>query len=121
MSMNWISSATRRIRSIKTFDSFKIPAYRMFFLGMIGQWSSFSMEMVARTYLMYEITGSAAMLGFVSLANAVPMMTLALFGGAIADRLPKKQLIQISQVAMTLVFLGHGVAISTGYLGPGNP
>ena len=90
----------------------------MFFLGMIGQWGSFSMEMVARTYLTYEITGSAAMLGFMSLANAVPMLGLSLFGGAIADRLPKKQLIQISQVAMAIVFLGTAVAVSVGYLNP---
>ncbi len=79
------------------------------------------MEMVARTYLLYEITGSAAMLGIISLANAVPMVCLALFGGAIADRMPKKQLIQISQVGMTLVFLGNAIAVSTGYLGAAHP
>jgi MFS family permease len=119
--MNWIDILIRPIRSLRTFDSFKTPAYRMFFLGMIGQWSSFSMEMVARTYLTYEITGSATMLGFVSLANAVPMLGLSLFGGAIADRLPKKQLIQISQVAMAIVFLGNGIAVSVGYLNQSHP
>jgi MFS family permease len=93
----------------------------MFFFGMIGQWSSFSMEMVARSYLVYEITGSAAMLGIISLANSVPMLILALFGGAIADRLPKKHLIQMSQIAMALVFLGTGVAISIGYLTTDHP
>jgi MFS family permease len=93
----------------------------MFFLGTIGQWSSFSMDMVARTYLIYEITGSAAMLGFMSLANAAPMLGLSLFGGAIADRLPKKRLIQISQVAMAMVFLGNAIAVSVGYLTPAHP
>jgi MFS family permease len=116
--MNWINIVIWRIRNLGTFDSFKTPAYRMFFLGMIGQWSSFSMEMVARTYLTYEITDSAAMLGFMSLANAMPMLGLSLFGGAVADRMPKKQLIQISQVAMAIVFLGNGIAISIGYLNP---
>ena len=93
----------------------------MFFLGMIGQWSAFSMEMVARSYLVYEITGSASMLGLISLANSIPMIALALFGGAIADRLPKKHLIQISQVGMTLVFLSNAFAISIGYLSPEHP
>jgi MFS family permease len=120
MSTNRFADATSRLRNVKTFESFKNRAYLMFFLGMIGQWSSFSMEMVARTYLIYEITGSATMLGLVSLANAIPMMGLALYGGAIADRLPKKQLIQFSQVGMTLVFLGQGVSINTGYLSPAN-
>jgi MFS family permease len=112
---------TQRFGNLHTFDSFKIPAYRMFFLGMIGQWSSFSMEAVARSYLIYLITGSAAMLGLVSLASAVPMICLSLFGGAIADRMPKKRLIQLSQVAMSVVSLGNGIAISSGYLGPDNP
>ncbi len=119
--MSGIETLIKRIRSLQTFSSFKTPAYRMFFLGMIGQWSSFSMEMVARTYLTYEITGSATMLGFMSLANAVPMLALSLFGGAIADRLPKKHLIQISQVAMVVIFAGNGVAVSVGYMTPEHP
>jgi MFS family permease len=119
--MNWINTLISRARHLKTFDSFKNPAYRMFFLGMIGQWSSFSMEMVARTYLTYEITDSPAMLGFMSLANAAPMLALSLFGGAIADRLPKKQLIQVSQIAMAMVFMGTGIAVSVGYLNAEHP
>ena len=119
--MDWINSVILRVRNLKTFDSFGTPAYRMFFLGMIGQWSSFSMEMVARTYLLYEITDSAAMLGIIALANAAPMLGLALFGGAIADRLPKKYLIQISQVAMTIIFLSNGVAVNVGYLTQDHP
>ena len=115
------SAVAQRLRRIRTFESFKIHAYRMFFLGMIGQWGSFSMEMVARTYLIYDITDSAAMLGFVSLASAIPMISLSLFGGAVADRLPKKRLIQISQVAMSAVSLANGTAVSIGYLGPAHP
>jgi MFS transporter, DHA1 family, staphyloferrin A biosynthesis exporter len=108
-------------RGIRTFDSFRIHAYRMYFLGMIGQWASFSMEAVARSYLIYEITGSAALLGLMSLASAIPMILLSLFGGAVADRFPKKRLIQMSQVAMSAVSLGNAIAISTGYLSPQHP
>jgi MFS family permease len=110
-----------RIRNLKTFSSFKVPAYRMYFFGMIGQWSSFSMETVARTYLIYEITGSAAMLGIISLSGAIPMLILSLFGGAVADRFPKKLLIQLSQVGMTIVFLLYAVAVNIGYLTPDHP
>jgi MFS family permease len=119
--MTWKGTIARRFRNARTFDSLKIPAYRMFFLGMIGQWSSFSMEAVARSYLIYDITGSAAMLGVMSLANAVPMIVLSLFGGVVADRLPKKRLIQISQAAMSIVSLGNAIAVSVGYLGPAHP
>jgi MFS transporter, DHA1 family, staphyloferrin A biosynthesis exporter len=118
--MTW-NNVTRRIRNIGTFSSFKNRAYRAFFFGMIGQWSSFSMDSVARSYLVYDITNSPMILGIMSLASAVPMLTLALFGGAIADRLPKKRLIQMSQVAMTAIFIIQAVAVSVGYLGPDHP
>jgi MFS family permease len=93
----------------------------MYFFGMIGQWSSFSMETVARTYLIYDITDSAAMLGIISLSGAIPMLILSLFGGAVADRFPKKLLIQLSQVGMTVVFLLYAIAVNIGYLTPAHP
>ena len=67
------------------------------------------MEMVARTYLVYEITDSPAMLGVISMSGAIPMLVLSLFGGAIADRFPKKSLIQLSQIGMTIIFLAYAV------------
>jgi MFS family permease len=79
------------------------------------------MEMVARSYLIYDITGSAAMLGILAAAFAVPALSLSLFGGAIVDRLSKKKLMQLSQVATTIVYVITGVTISIGYLGPAHP
>jgi MFS family permease len=93
----------------------------MYFFGMIGQWSSFSMEQVARSYLVYEITGSKTMLGIIGLSGALPMLALSLFGGAVADRFPKKYLIQLSQIGMTLVFLGYGITVNIGYLTEAHP
>ena len=79
------------------------------------------MDMVARTYLVYEITDSPAMLGIISMSGAVPMLLLSLFGGAVADRFPKKSLIQISQVGLTVIFLANAVAVNVGYLNKENP
>jgi MFS transporter, DHA1 family, staphyloferrin A biosynthesis exporter len=88
---------------------------------MAGMWSSFSMEMVARTYLLYDITGSAAKLGILSLANAVPVIALSLLGGAIADRLPKKRLIIFSQIAMAAVALIIALTINLGFVSVEHP
>lgn len=79
------------------------------------------MEQVARSYLVYEITGSAVLLGAIAVSGAVPMLILSLFGGAVADRFPKKLLIQLSQVGMTIVFLIYAVAVNIGYLTPAHP
>ena len=110
-----------KISNLKTISSFKIPAYRMYFLGLIGIWGSFSMNQVAQTYLMYEITGSTAMLGVITLASTAPILILSLFGGAVADRFPKKLLIILSHAGFVFIFLGYAIADITGYLSPAHP
>jgi MFS family permease len=109
------------LSSIKTFDSLKNPAYRFYFMGMVGQWGSMNMQMVTRSLLIYRLTGSAAILGLMSLAAALPMLLLSLFGGAIADRVQKKYVIQIGQAASAVVALSVAVTLTTGYLSSENP
>jgi MFS family permease len=85
---------------------------------MLGQWGSMNMQQVTRSLLIYRLTGSAAILGLMALATAVPMLLLSLFGGVIADRVQKKHIIQIGQVASAVVALSVAVALTTGYLSP---
>lgn len=98
-----------RITSLRTFDSMQDQRFRAFFLSMLGQMASMNMQMVVRAYLAFELTGSYAALGTISLANAVPGLMLSLVGGAIADRIPyRKWAIQVGQFvnAMNAVVLG---------------
>jgi MFS family permease len=80
-----------------------------------------NMQMVARSLLIYRITGSGAILGLMALANAIPMLLLTLPGGVIADRIQKKTIIQIGQVASAVVSLINTIALATGYLSPDHP
>ena len=73
------------------------------------------MQMLARGYLVYDITGSASRLGIVAAASAFPMLALALFGGAIADRVERKKLIQIGQ------FIVGALALLVGTLDRDRP
>ena len=73
------------------------------------------MQMLARAYLVYELTDhNAAILGIVSAANALPLLVLALFGGVIADRLEGKRIIQLSQISLALLALFIALTIATG-------
>ncbi len=109
------------LRNLRTFSSLKNSAYRFYFLGMAGQWGSMNMQQVTRALLIYRITGSAAILGLMSLANALPMLLFALVGGVIADRVQKKHVIQVGQLASAVVALSVAIALHTGYLGPQHP
>lgn len=104
------------LRNIKTLDSFRNLSFRLYFFGMAGQWAAQSMQMVVQSLLIYRLTGSAAILGLMALVNAIPQVVLSLFAGVLADRFPKKNLIQISQLVMALCSAGIGIALATGYM-----
>lgn len=72
------------------------------------------MQLVARTWFMYELTQSAVMLGFVGLGAAIPMLAVSLFGGVMADNMSKKAILVAGQAASGLVALGIAVSITLG-------
>ncbi|MBI2829722.1 MAG: MFS transporter [Chloroflexi bacterium] len=102
--------------SSQTFVSFKNSAYRFYYGGLLGQMTAMNMQQVANSLLIYRLTGSAAILGVMSLANAVSMLFLSLFGGTIADRVQKKYVMLIEQVSSAMVALGIALALTFGYL-----
>jgi MFS family permease len=105
--------ANRRYRQ-ETFAALKLPAYRIFFGALLMQMTAMNMQMVARSWFMYELTGSAVMLGTVGLGSALPMLTVSLFGGVLADRIRKKSILVAGQLASALVALGIAISITVG-------
>jgi MFS family permease len=97
-----------------TFAALKLPAYRIFFGALLMQMTAMNMQMVARSWFMYELTGSAVMLGAVGLGSALPILTVSLFGGVLADRIRKKSILVAGQFGSALVALGIAVSISVG-------
>jgi MFS family permease len=108
----------RRARfSIRTFTSLKDPNYRWYFLSMLGHFASMNTQMFIRGYLVFEMTGSFAALGLVSLANAVPNVGLSMIGGVFTDRVRKrKRLIQACQLINAIFTLAVGLLLFTDAL-----
>lgn len=61
-----------------------------FFLAMGGQ-------SIVRPWLAFQLTGDELDLGIVSFAMAIPMLLLSPFGGVLADRVERRQLIVFAQ------------------------
>jgi MFS family permease len=106
--------------NVRTFNSLKSSTFRNYYFGMMGQWISANMQIVTQSFLVYYLTGSAAILGTTALATALPQLALLLFGGALADRVQKKRLLQLSQLGECCSALIILVALLTGYLSKGN-
>lgn len=90
----------------RIFESFAIPQFRLYWASTMAQMGAMNMQMIARAWLVYELTNEVTMLGVVMLASALPMLFFSLFGGVMADRLQKKNVLQIGQIALAVVALG---------------
>lgn len=70
-------------------------------VSLIGTW----MQSTAQLWLVYKMTGSAALLGVFGFANQVPILFLASIGGYVGDRYNRHHGVIITQlVSMLLAF-----------------
>ncbi len=97
-----------------TFSSLSNPDFRFLWFGLLFLMGGMQMQMIARGYLTYELTASPFLLGLVNAGFAIPMLGLALFGGAVADRMERKRVIQLGQAGAGFIALFVAVSISTG-------
>lgn len=68
------------------------------FTSQLGSW----IEMTAVSWILYEMTNSPLLLGLSGLFRAMPMIGLALYGGAIADRVPRRSLLLLTETTMMI-------------------
>ena len=65
---------------------------------------SMQMLMITQGFLAYELTGSAKILGLVAAGSALPMLLLSPLGGAIADRVERRKVLQVGQtISATMI------------------
>ncbi|HEU0092563.1 MAG TPA: MFS transporter, partial [Vicinamibacteria bacterium] len=76
--------------------------YRLFFAGqgisLVGTW----ITRVATSWLVYRLTGSAAVLGIVGFAGQIPTFLLAPFAGVWVDRWGRYRVLVVTQVLSML-------------------
>ena len=106
------------LKNLRTFSSFKYPAFRLYYGAMVGQMAAMNMQMVARTLLVFHLTGSGTALGIMALGNAAPMLFFSLFGGVIADRVQKKYVLWVGQVASAVVSVAVALVLILDLMTP---
>ena len=97
------SARRGRVRLRHTFVALSYPNYRLWFMGqlvsLVGTW----MQTTAQGFLVFELTRSPAYLGYVGFAAGVPSWLFMLYGGVIADRIPRRTLLLATQTSMMLL------------------
>ena len=101
-----MSNSSSRASSVtvsNTFAAFRHRNYRLWFIGqlisLVGTW----MQNTAQGFLIYTLTGSVAYLGYVGFVSGIPTWLFMLYGGFIADRVPRRTMMIITQTAMMVL------------------
>jgi len=72
------------------------------FISLVGSW----IQGVAQSWLVFELTRSAFLLGLVGFLGSLPLFFFSLLGGAYADRISKRRILLFTQNAfMVLAFV----------------
>ena len=75
-------------------------------MGQLGSATGMHADMLARSWLVWELTGSFTAVAGVNVARGVPMLAFGLFGGVIADRFNRQKVLLVTQ---TWTMLMHAV------------
>ena len=98
----------------RTFRAFSYRDFRLLWGGAFTSATGTWMQLVAQSWLVLELSGSAFYLGLVGFLGQLPIILFTLLGGAFADRADRRKLLLISQyvqmgvavVLTLLVYLG---------------
>jgi MFS family permease len=89
----------------KPFAALQLPEIR-FFLGAVSSFTLANRAMVVIIGLqIYQLTHSALALGILGLVEAIPALSLSLYGGYIADRVDRRSILLITKIVSTVCAL----------------
>ncbi len=77
------------------------------FISQIGTW----MQSAAQAWLVIELTGSAERLGLVVALQYAPSLLFSLPAGVLADRIPRRTLLRVTQGGMALLALAMSLLV----------
>lgn len=80
-----------------TVRAMRMRNYRLYWFGQLISLSGTWMQRVAQSWLVLQLTDSPLALGTVSALQFLPILLLSLFGGVLADRVPKRRLLMVTQ------------------------
>lgn len=92
----------RGSRQKSIYQIWSSPNYVLFVLGSAGSHVTVWMQRVGIGWLAWELTHSTGWLGAVAAADLAPMIVLAPFAGALADRMDALKMVRIFQVLFVI-------------------
>jgi MFS family permease len=97
-----------------TFSALAVRNYRIYILGAIVSNTGTWMQRIGQDWLVLQLTDSGTALGITTGLQLLPALLFSPIAGVVADRVPKRTVLRVTQVAMALPAALLGVLAVTG-------
>lgn len=104
------SFLTRRLAALR------YPDFRTLWLSTVANQLGWGMQQVLLGWLIFDITGSAAMVGVIYAVRSLPNLVVGLVAGSITDRFDRRRIMRYSCAALLLLSLLMAWALFDGRL-----
>lgn len=101
---SWRDLATRITVDFSPLRDY--PHYRRLWIGQAVTFVGSEMALVALPYQVWQLTHSTLVLGLFSLTELLPLLTLTLAGGAVADAIDRRRMVLITETLQALGVAG---------------
>ena len=98
--MRWLRAVVVDARPLRHRD------FRLLYLGQTVTFAGSMITYVAIPYQVFRLTRSAPAVGLLSLAELGPLLLTALAGGALADAVDRRRMVQATEAGLTLASAG---------------
>ncbi len=94
--------------------AFRHRDYRLYFAGQGVSQTGTWLQLIATSWLVYELTGSAFLLGLAAFAQQIPMLVLGPFAGVWVDRMNKRKVLLLTQNGALLQSVAMLALVASG-------
>jgi MFS family permease len=96
------------------FAALRHRDFRLLWVGSLVAHTGNWMQQVAQAWLLYDLTGSALLVGLNGLIRTAPFLVLSLYAGVLVDRMDRKRLLFWVQCIDLLITLSLAILVATG-------
>ena len=96
------------------FQALRLSDFRLLWIANLVASFAMQMQMIARGWLIYDITSSPLALTWVMLSFMLPSFLFSLWGGVIADRVRKKPIMIVGQVVNAAATVAFAMIVYRG-------
>jgi MFS family permease len=101
---------------LRAFKSLSEVGFRTLWIGMLFNIASMQINIVARSWLAYNLSNSALILGVVAIARGLPQIVFSPIAGVAADRFDKRKLLVTSQTLLCILALVNAILVQTNVI-----